>query len=92
MVGKVKSSARRNIANYFFPFFGLAGNQPFLTRFSCSKSSWMLQNREKPRTANKTDMARLLISREAMQQIRPKIAKIGQHLFPKWYSLLITTG
>lgn len=63
--------------------FGLPGNQPFFTRFSCSKISWMLQRQEKPITLTIADNMLLEMNNEVPINATPAIRNNGQIFFPK---------
>ena len=68
-------------------FFGFFGYQPFCTLFSCSKSSLILQKRQKPRTDTMADTVLSFKKNEIVIQVEPKTAKIGHSCFPKRYSV-----
>ena len=63
--------------------FGFLGNQPFLTRSSCSKTSLMVQNEEKANTPNREDRMTLSTLNDAATPAMPSIRNIHQHLVPQ---------
>ena len=64
-------------------FFSRLGNQPFSTRFFCSKSSPIDQNDDAPQTASNIDHVSSLTMMDAIVLIIPMSAKTHQHLTPK---------
>ena len=67
--------------NYFR--FGFCGNQPFSTRFFCSKISRILQNEEKENTANSEENKTSLSRMEKDKLMMPTIKKAHQQRVPK---------
>ena len=72
-----------------FCFFG---NQPFLTRSSCLKSSPIDQSEQKPATANTAEAMTFATKTLAAMSARPNMRNAGQQRFEKWYSALMTIG
>ena len=72
--------------------FGFFGNQPRLTRFSCSNSSSIDQKHEKDITPKMTERQMFSTNREAISVIIPDAAKAHQQRVPKQYSPLMTNG
>ena len=72
--------------------FGFFGNQPLLTRFSCSNSSRIDQKQEKDITPKMTERQMFSTRREAISVMTPADAKAHQQRVPKQYSPLMTKG
>lgn len=70
-------------SKYGLSYLFLFGNQPFSTRFFCSKTSPMLQKEENPKTPHNADKIMFSTKKAPVIPAIPKNRNTHQHLTPK---------